>query len=257
MDQLRGGEGVGADLMLRGLRGLEGGGDNDEATVLELEGPVRCGEGGGLAGAGCSFDDEYAGAAGECADDVALRGVELAAADGDGLDRLQRAGGDGVDQVGLDGKDMVGGEVADVVWDVGSVAQGAAGADGAAVMSSASSTRAGRSATSPIEATTFSASPRMSAAFQDDRLAPSRVRMSSATASRRTCPTVADFAMDDSTGGQKPRSWSSSCQRRTRSAPSAGTTLSGRASAQERRSQVRHSFGPGSAPGLSARHSAS
>lgn len=128
MDQLRGGKGVRADPLLGGVRGLEGGSDDNEATVLEFEGPVRGGEGGGLAGTGCSFYDEYAGAAGECADDIALRRVEFAAANGDGLDRLQRAGGDGVDEVDLDGEHVVGGEVADVVGDVGPVAQGAAGA---------------------------------------------------------------------------------------------------------------------------------
>ncbi len=128
-------------------------------------------------------------------------------------------------------------------------------------MSSTSSCRTARSATTPTEAISRSASPRMSGAFHADRFAPSRVSTRSAATSRLSRPicrpgSVAGL-VGELVGGVKPRSRSSLFHAATRSAPLRGTTLSGRASAHARRSQVWRSRGPGSWPGCSARHAAS
>ena len=130
-----------------------------------------------------------------------------------------------------------------------------------AVRSSASSRRTAGSVTTPwgpAVAMIFSTSPRMSAAFHDDRRAPSRDRASSVTASRLSRPIGVGASGACPIGVavaevvqllDPPR-----CEL---GAVGSGTTLSGRASAQARRSQVRRSFGPGSVPGCSRRQAAS
>ena len=77
VDEPGGGEGVGADLLLRCLGGLERGRDDHESTIGVVEYVARGGQGGGLAGAGGAFDHEQAGVAGEGRDDAPLRGVEV------------------------------------------------------------------------------------------------------------------------------------------------------------------------------------
>ncbi|GAA1506099.1 hypothetical protein GCM10009788_07320 [Nocardioides humi] len=93
VDEPGGGERIGADLLLRGLRGLQGRRDNDESSVLPVEGTACGGEGGGLAGAGRAFDNEYACVAGQSSHDVPLRGAEMVGSSDAGFssDRLLRA----------------------------------------------------------------------------------------------------------------------------------------------------------------------
>lgn len=131
-----------------------------------------------------------------------------------------------------------------------------------AVRSSASSRRTAVVATMSTEVMMRSTSPRISAAFQLDRRAPSRVIARSTTASRFTLPIevpslVSVLTARSWAGGVNPRPWSSSTHRRRSAVPSLGATLSGRAWDQARRSQAIRSFGPGSWPGFSLRHWAS
>ena len=94
-------------------------------------------------------------------------------------------------------------------------------------MSSTSSCRTGRSATTPTEAISRSASPRMSAAFHADRLAPSRVSTRSAATSRLIRPIWRPGSVAGLVGGVKPRSRSSLFHAATRSAPLVGHDLVG------------------------------
>ena len=125
MDEPRRRERVGADLLPGCLRGLEGGGDDDESSVVGVEYVARGGERRGLAGAGGTFDDEQTSLAGQGGDDLPLGDVEVVGpVDAGGvLDRSHRTRGEAVDQLCLDGEDAVGGEVPDVVGYVGAFAQ--------------------------------------------------------------------------------------------------------------------------------------
>lgn len=79
--------------------------------------------------------------------------------------------------------------------------------------------------------------PRMSAAFHADRFAPSWETTQSAAPTRSIHPTGVASSAAGAAGLRKPTSRSSAFHRATRSAPSVGTTLSGRASAHARRSR--------------------
>ena len=138
-----------------------------------------------------------------------------------------------------------------------------------AVRSSARSERAGAPVTIPLAAIHCSTCPRTSAAFHPERVAPNRVRTSRAAPSRSTAPTRTGSAaaagnasevpagVGERSGARYPRLTSSSTQRRSRSAPSVGTTLSGRSWAHAWASQARRSRVPGSTPGCTVRQVAS
>jgi hypothetical protein len=125
VDEPSGGEGVGADLLLCCLGGLEGGRDDHESTVGVVEYVARGGEGGGLSGAGCALDHEKAGVAGKGCDDASLRGVEMVdVTEPDRVsDRSRGAGGDAVDQVRFHAEHTHGRQAADVLGDVASFQQ--------------------------------------------------------------------------------------------------------------------------------------
>ena len=114
------GERVCADLLLCCFGGLERWRDDHESPIGVVEYVARGGQGGGLAGAGWSFDHEQTGIAGEGRDDAALRGVEVRqAAEPDRVsDRPHGACSDAVDQFGFDGEDTLGGQTTDMPGDV-------------------------------------------------------------------------------------------------------------------------------------------